>query len=138
RALVELQQVADRDPRAPDFQRKRDRHVEDDVQVEVGAGLVGVGGKRVESGQGRGVGAGHGVSVSMSRVGVARAACTWVTLIAFLPLWTPNSPVNSGICSTCSCTWRASSIGITSPTRSRDSSRRLIWRWAMDELSSTS
>src|SRR5690606_13785529 len=141
RTLVELQQVADRDARAPDFQRQRHRHVEDHVQVEVGAEAgagAGLGGERVEGGQRRCVVGGHGVVLRESRVGTARAACTCVTLMAFLPLWMPNSPVNSGICSTCSCTSRASSIGITSPTRSRDSSRRLIWRLAIAELSSTS
>src|SRR5690606_560675 len=135
RALVELEQVADRDPRPADLQRQRDRHVEDDVQVEVRAGLSGIGGERVEGGHGRGVVVGHGDSSEGSGWVAARGLCTRVILMAFLPLWMPNSPLNSGICSTFSCTVRASSIGITSPTRRRESSRRLIWRSAIAELS---
>src|SRR5690606_34948199 len=123
----ELQEVADRDAGAPDLERQRHSHVEDHVQVEIRA-RAGFGGERVEGGKRGGIGSGHGVFVRESRVGTARAACTCVTLMALRPLWMPNSPENSGICSTRSCTSRASSMGITSPTRRRDSSRRLIWR----------
>src|SRR5690606_8954290 len=141
--LVELQQVADRYAGAADFERQRHRHIEDHVEVEVGTLDVGIGHQGLEGGALGFFGIHGGLVVVHGCIrfwkeGTARAGFTLATLMALRPLWVPNEPVNSGVCSTCSVTVSGRSIGITSPTFSRHSSRRLIWRWAIALLSSTS
>src|SRR5690606_23194502 len=126
RALVELQQVADRHAGAADLQRQGHRHDEADVQVQVAGALDGLGLQRVElRGRGRGFGAHAGISSGAAWRGFsAPGGWVWTIFTAFLPLDRPNWPVNTGMFSTHTGTVVDSSIGSTSPTFSWVSWRR--------------
>src|SRR5690606_265258 len=134
RALVELQQVADRHAGAPDFQRQGHRYVEDHVQVEVVAGQAGLGLQRVELRRGGGFVVHAGISSGAAALRAVSLPGGWVRVIftALQPLDTPNWPVNTGMFSTQTGTVVDRSIGRMSPTF-----RRVSWRRSMRFCAST-